>query len=100
MPKKAAPKKSKAAKKKADFLKLPVNKQVEAVNDALAGEVYMTLAMHGGGIEIMDIKGTEIFIKYYGACVGCPFAESGAELAYIEKILQEKVDPRIRVKTV
>lgn len=100
MSKKATPKKPKATKKIVDFVKLPLNKQVDVINEALAEEVYMALAMHGGGIEIMDIKGADVFIKYYGACVGCPFATDGSELVYIEKILQEKVDPRIRVKTV
>ena len=83
--------------KKTDFEKLSINKQVKLVNDALEEEVYTAMTMHNGGIEIMDIKGFEIHIKYQGACVGCPMAETGT-LMFIEYTLQEKIDPRIQVK--
>jgi Fe-S cluster biogenesis protein NfuA len=54
------------------------------------------LASHGGGLEIMDIQGFRILIRYHGACHGCPLAGSGT-LEFIEHTLQSEIDERIRV---
>ena len=83
--------------KKVDFEKLKLEKQVELVNKALEEEVYSAMAMHNGGLEIEDIDGLIVYIKYQGACVGCPMAETGT-LMFVENTLQEKIDERIRVK--
>lgn len=82
-----------------DFLKLGIDKQVSLINDALSEQVFMALEMDGGGMEIMDIEGTDVLIRYYGACGGCPISESGT-LVFIQQTLQQKVDPRIQVKIV
>ncbi len=84
---------------KIDFLKLEVDEQVRLIDDALSEQVYMALEMDGGGMEIMDIEGTDILIRYHGACGGCPISESGT-LVFIEQTLKEKVDERIQVKIV
>ena len=89
----------KTSKKKKDFTKLDIDEQVKLVNDALSGEVYEALAMDGGGMEIMDIEGTDVLIRYSGACGNCPIAESGT-LVFIQNTLKEKVDSRIEVKIV
>ena len=83
--------------KKVDFEKLSLEAQVELVNNALEEEVYSAMAMHDGGLTIEDIDGLIVYIKYKGACVGCPMAGTGT-LMFVEYTLQEKVDPRIRVK--
>ena len=83
--------------KKIDFTKLPIDKQIKLVNKALEGEVYSAMAMHNGGLSIVDIKGLEVHISYQGACVGCPMAGTGT-LMFVEYTLQEKIDPRIKVK--
>ena len=54
------------------------------------------LASHGGGLEIMDIEGSKVFIRYYGACQGCPLASTGT-LQFIEETLQSQIDKKIRV---
>lgn len=82
-----------------DFLKLKVDEQVNLINEALSEQVLMALEMDGGGMEIMDIEGTDILIRYYGACGGCPISESGT-LVFIQNTLQEKIDSRIQVKIV
>lgn len=85
--------------KKIDFLDLTIDEQVTLIDDALSEQVYMALEMDGGGMEIMDIQGTDVLIQYYGACGGCPISESGT-LVFIQQTLQMKVDPRIEVKIV
>lgn len=83
--------------KKIDFKKLPIDKQIKLVNKALEGEVYSAMAMHNGGLTIVDIKGLNVYISYQGACVGCPMAGTGT-LMFVEYTLQKKVDPGIKVK--
>ena len=78
------------------FSKLDIDSQVKLVNKALETDVLPMLMSHGGGLEIMDIVGWEVIIKYYGACHGCPLASSGT-LEFIEHTLQTQIDKRIRV---
>lgn len=78
------------------FNKLPLEEQVQRVSEALESEVLPMLRMHGGGVEIMDIQGTEVYIHYSGACQGCVLAGSGT-LQFIEQTLQAQVDEEIRV---
>jgi len=83
----------KSAKK---FSALPLDKQIRLIEQALHSSVSPMLAMHGGGMEIMDIKGNDVVIKYYGACAGCALAGTGT-LQLIEETLRSQVDEEIRV---
>jgi len=89
----------KATNSEIDFLKLSIDEQVTLINNVLSEKVYEVLEMDGGSMEIMDIEETNILIRFYGACSGCPIAESGT-LIFIQNTLQEKIDPRIEVKIV
>ena len=84
-------------KKTIPFQKLSLEKKVSAISNALEANVYSALALHGGGVEIDDVKGLTVYIKYYGSCVGCSMAETST-LFFIENVLKESVDPRIKVK--
>jgi len=90
---------SKTATKKKDFAKLDIDDQVDLVNTALEPQVYPALQMDGGGMEIMDIQGTTVMIRYYGACGGCHIGETGT-LQFITQTLQMDVDERITVDIV
>ena len=58
------------------------------------------LLRDGGNLEVVDMKDgdgiTEVYIRYMGACKGCPSASTGT-LGYIEDFLKRELDPRIRV---
>jgi len=84
---------------KKPFKNLELDEKVTLVQDALAAEVMTALAMDGGGLEIMDIEGCEVSIKYYGACGNCPMARTST-LAFIQGVLQEKIDPEIIIRVV
>ena len=85
--------------KKKDFSKLDIDTQVDLINEALEPQVYPALQMDGGGMEIMDIEGTTVMIRYYGACGGCHIGKTGT-LDFIEQTLQHEVDERIMVEIV
>jgi len=84
------------AKKEVSFDKMKIDQQVTLIDKIFQMDVYPMLASHGGGLEIMDIDGFVITIKYFGACNGCPISES-ATLPGIEAILQDKIDERMVV---
>ena len=86
-------------KKKTPFSKLNIDDQVKAVQEALADEVMPALEMDGGGLEIMDIEGNTVYIRYYGACATCPLGGTGT-LMFIQDTLQKKVDEAIEVQIV
>ena len=54
----------------------------------------------GGNLEVVDMKGeggnTEVYVKYTGACKGCPSAQMGT-LDFIEEFLRKELDQNIRV---
>jgi len=79
-----------------DFFTQTIDDQVKQINEVLEAHVFPVLHNDGGGLEIMDIQGKNIFIRYYGACSGCPMATTGT-LAFIERILQEKIDQQLKV---
>ena len=54
------------------------------------------LAGDGGGLEIISFEGKTLQISYHGACGSCPSSTTGT-LRYIETMLQDEVDPEIRV---
>lgn len=82
-----------------DFFELTIDEQVVKINEALKDDVYPVLHGDGGGLEIMDIKDDIIFIRYYGACSGCPMATMGT-LDFIENTIKNKVDQRLQVKII
>ena len=45
---------------------------------------------------MISFDGTTLEISYHGACGSCPSAMGGT-LQFIERLLQEEVDPGIRV---
>ena len=66
------------------------------INAVLDERVRPGLAGDGGGVEVLDFDGTTLQISYHGACGSCPSAQGGT-LSYIEGLLQNEVDPGIRV---
>jgi len=71
-----------------------------AVEMVLDEKVRPTLLKDGGNLEVVDMKdadgATQVFIRYVGACKGCPSASTGT-LGYIEEFLRSELDPAIKV---
>ena len=71
---------------------------IEDLNKVLE-EIRPYLAMDGGDMEVVGMKGLEIHMKLHGACDGCPHA--GLTMKYgIENLLREKVHEEIEVMPV
>ena len=59
-------------------------------------KVRPALAGDGGGLEVLEIDGLTVKIKYQGACGSCPSAISGTLMA-IEGLLRRDINPAIDV---
>jgi NFU1 iron-sulfur cluster scaffold homolog, mitochondrial len=68
---------------------------VEAVLDS---SVRPALANDGGGLEVIEVDGHIVRIRYQGACGGCP-SSTGGTLRVIENHLRSQLDPEIKVHT-
>ena len=68
---------------------------VEAVLDAT---IRPALANDGGGLEVIEVDGPIVRIRYQGACGGCP-SSTGGTLRVIENHLRSQLDPNIKVHT-
>ena len=62
-----------------------------AVNNSLA-KVKPTLALDGGGIELIDIKNGVVYVQLQGGCVGC--SSSNTTIKYtVERQLKIDIHP-------
>ena len=68
---------------------------VEAVLDE---SVRPALANDGGGLEVIEVDGQIVRIRYQGACGGCP-SSTGGTLRVIQNHLRSQLDPNIKVHT-
>lgn len=68
---------------------------VEAILDS---SIRPALANDGGGLEVIEVDGPIVRIRYQGACGGCPSA-TGGTLRAIENHLKSQLDPAIKVHT-
>ena len=68
---------------------------VEAILDE---SVRPALANDGGGLEVIEVEGQIVRIRYQGACGGCP-SSTGGTLRVIENHLRSQLDPNIKVHT-
>ena len=75
---------------------LDEDEKLKRINALLDERVRPGLAGDGGGLEILSFEDNTLQISYHGACGSCPSSSTGT-LRYIEGLLQDEVDPQIRV---
>lgn len=86
-----------------DFQGMSSIQKYKAIEKVIDDNIRQMLVMDGGNLEILDVKerenNTDVFIRYLGACSGCASSSTGTLYA-IESVLQQKLDPSIRVITI
>jgi len=70
-----------------------VAKEIEKV---LISDVIPILQRDGGGLEIVDIRGYELYFRLKGTCKTCHASNNTIEYT-VEKILRDKVSPKVKV---
>ena len=79
------------------FVKMTVVEKIKMIEKVLAEDVNPKLKADGGWIELVDIEGQKVKLRFLGMCHGCP--SSGATLKnVVEKELKEKIDPEIIIE--
>ncbi len=82
------------------FASLGLIQKHRAVEKVLDEKVRPALIKDGGNLEVVDMKAesgvTEVYIRYSGACKGCPSAQTGT-LDFVEEFLRKDLDPNIKV---
>ena len=66
------------------------------VNGIMEEVISKELEKDCGGVELVDIKDKNIYVKLIGACKGCCNSNSTLK-NFVEKKLQEMLDPEIKV---
>ena len=68
---------------------------INDLNETLE-ELRPYLAMDGGDIQVVGIKGLSVFVSLAGACDGC--SQAGMTLQYgVEELFKNKIHPDIEV---
>jgi NifU-like protein len=78
------------------FAELTSVQKVHIVERMIAEEIAPRLVADGGSVELVDVEGTNIKVRFLGMCGTCPNAEITMK-SFVEKTLQDKVDPAITV---
>jgi NFU1 iron-sulfur cluster scaffold homolog, mitochondrial len=71
----------------------PKVREIEAILD---DRIRPYLAGDGGWLEIVELAGNTLKIRYEGACGSCPSSLTGTLMA-IENMIKDEIDPEIEV---
>jgi NFU1 iron-sulfur cluster scaffold homolog, mitochondrial len=69
------------------------------INELLDERIRPYLAGDGGWLEVLELEGQTLSIRYEGACGSCPSSLTGTLMA-IENMIREEIDPDISVVAV
>ncbi len=69
---------------------LPEAEIRKKVQNLLENEINPALGMHGGWVELIDVKKNAVYLKLGGGCQGCQSASMTLKMG-IEKVIREKI---------
>lgn len=61
----------------------------QSVNKVLDEHIRPRLAMDGGNIDLVDVKGNKVYVKLQGACGCCPGAQMTLKMG-VERVLKQE----------
>ena len=88
-----------AAPAQVPFADLPPAKKVLAVEKALDKEVRPSLALDGGDVELLDVQGKTVRIRFLGHCAHCMAAQLTQDGLVQKKLCEALGDYGIAVET-
>ena len=68
----------------------PSGPLAERVRDVLDSQVNPTIAAHGGKIDLVDVRDTEIYLEMSGGCQGCAMSRMTLRQG-VERMLRQSV---------
>ena len=88
-----------AGREKIDFSKMTNVEKIKVVEKILNDEINPKIKEDGGFVELVDVDGGRIKVRFLGACTTCP-ALSQTFTGVVEKTLKEKISGEISVEIV
>ena len=79
------------------FVKMTVVEKIKMIEKVLSEDVNPKLKADGGWIELVDIEGQKVKLRFLGMCHGCPSSASTLKNV-VEKELKERIDPEIIIE--
>ncbi|HMJ09173.1 MAG TPA: NifU family protein [Pyrinomonadaceae bacterium] len=70
--------------------------KISQINELLDERIRPYLASDGGWLEVVELVGHTLRIRYEGACGSCPSSLTGTLMA-IENMIKDEIDPEIEV---
>jgi NFU1 iron-sulfur cluster scaffold homolog, mitochondrial len=70
--------------------------KIAEINALLDDRIRPYLASDGGWLEVIELVGNTLKIRYEGACGSCPSSLTGTLMA-IENMIKDEIDPEIDV---
>lgn len=68
----------------------PTGPLAERVREVLDGHVNPSIAAHGGKIDLVDVRNTEIYLEMSGGCQGCAMSRMTLRQG-VERMLRQSV---------
>ncbi len=79
------------------FARMTVVEKVKMVEKVLAEDVNPKLKLDGGWIELVDLDGDKVKVRFLGMCSSCP-SSSATLKNIVEKELKEKIDQALIIE--
>jgi Fe-S cluster biogenesis protein NfuA len=71
----------------------------ERVREIVQNEIQPLLGMHGGGVEVIEVKNNIVKVRLKGACSGCVGAQMTIK-SLVEARLKQRIPEIVRVDAV
>lgn len=88
-----------SGKERFDFSKMTNVEKIKIVEKILNEEINPKLKEDGGFIELVDVEGNKIKLRFLGACSNCP-ASAITFSSIVEKTLKEKIEGELIVELI
>ena len=79
------------------FANMTVVEKVKMLEKVLAEDVNPKLKRDGGWIELVDLEGDKVKVRFLGMCSSCPSSAMTLKNV-VEKELKEKIDPLLEIE--
>ncbi len=73
-----------------------LDQKKKIIEEVIDKEIRPYIELDAGGVSVVDLKGSEVWIVYEGSCTSC-HSSTGSTLSAIQKILQARVFPDLIV---
>ena len=82
-----------------DQIKEPLSPELQKISDILDDTIRPSLQMDGGDVELVELEGDILTLKYMGACGGCPSSMTYT-LDAMQQILRQKYNDTLQIAVV